>query len=99
MARSGMDADPIDSHFGKERGQQGFELLLEGLVEVEVNKRVVDVGTFGKEGGENKALGSHVVVLLVEYEEEGHNGIRRPGDDKAQTYAEKHLGEEMEKRK
>lgn len=50
--------------------EQVAELLLEGFVEVEVDERVVDVGAFGKEGREHKALGGHVPVAFVEDKEE-----------------------------
>lgn len=53
------------------------------------------MGAFGEEGGENKALRSHVPVLLVENEEEGHDSVRGPGNHETQANAEKHLDEEV----
>lgn len=68
-----------------------MELPLESLVEVEVDEWVVDVGAFGEEGGQHETLRSHVPVLLVENEKEGHDSVGGPGNYKTQTDAEKHL--------
>lgn len=68
-------------------------------VEVEVDERVVDVGAFSKESREHKATGGHVAVVLVEDVEEGHAGARSPGDDKTQADAEKHLREEVRRKR
>lgn len=95
VAHGDVDAHAIPSQLGPEREEQAAKLPLKSLVEVEVDERVVDVGAFGEEGGENKALRSHVPVPFVENEEEGHNGVRRPGDHKTQADAEKHLEEEV----
>lgn len=86
-----MDAHSISSQPGPESDEQAAELLLESLVEVEVDEGVVDVGAFGEECGEHKAFGSHVPVVFVENEEEGHNGVRSPGNHKTQADAKKHL--------
>lgn len=90
-ARGNVDAYSIPPQLWPKGEKQAAQLPLESLVEVEVDERVVDVGAFGKEGRENKALGSHVPVLLMENEEEGHDSVRRPGNHKAQADAEKHL--------
>ena len=95
MDRGGVDAHSVSPQPGAERDEQAAQLPLEGLVEVEVDERVVDVGALGEEGGEDEALGGHVPVLLVENEEEGHDGVRGPGDHETQAYAEKHLQEEV----
>ncbi len=95
VAHGDVDAHAIPSQLGPEREEQAAQLPLESLVEVEVDERVVDVGAFGEEGGENKTLRSHVPVPFVENEEEGHDGVRRPGDHKTQADAEKHLEEEV----
>lgn len=95
VARWVVGAYSISSQRGPEREEQAAKLLLKGLVKVKVDERVVDVGAFGEEGGEDKALGSHVPVLLVENEEEGHNSVRGPGNHKTQADAEKHLEEEV----
>lgn len=93
--RRGVNAHSIPSqHTSQPQGQeQAAELPPEGLVEVEVDERVVDVGAFGEEGGEHEALRSHVQVLLVENEEEGHHRVRRPGRHKTHADPEKHLEE------
>lgn len=80
--RGGGHADSVPSQLWTIGEEQAAQLLLESLVEVEVDERVVDVGAFGKEGWENKTLRSHVPVLLMENEEEGHNCVRRPGNHK-----------------
>lgn len=96
VPRGVVDTDAITSRLG-EKGKQAPQLLLESLVEVEINERVVDVGAFGEERREHEALRSHVPVPFVENEEEGHDGIRRPGNHEAQADAEKHLEEESDK--
>lgn len=95
MACADVDPDSVSLQLGPERDEHAAQLPLESLVEVEVDERVVDVGAFGEEGGENEALGSHVLVLLVENEEEGHDGVRGPGNHKTEADAEKHLEEEV----
>lgn len=95
MAHSDLVPHPVPSQFGAEREEKATELLLESLVEVKVDEGVVDVGAFGEEGGENKPLWSHVPVVLVENEEEGHDSVRGPGNHKTKADAEKHLEEEV----
>lgn len=77
-----------------EIAEQLAELLTKILVEVEVDEGVVDVGDLGKDGGEHEDPGGHVLVLFVEKQEEGHTGIREPGEHEAQADAEKHLEED-----
>lgn len=93
VASGNVDPYPIPSQPWPESDKQAAELLLESLVEVEVDEWVVDVGALGEEGWEYKAFRSHVPVFLVENKEEGHNGVRDPGNHKAQADAEKHLRE------
>lgn len=93
--RGDMDAHSVSSQLGPQMEEQAAKLLLESLVKVEVDERVVDVGAFGEEGGEHETLWSHVLGLLVEDEEEGHDGVRRPGNHKTKADAEKHLKEEV----
>lgn len=95
LARGKVDSDPVSRQFVVGRQEQAAQLLLEGLVEVEVDERVVDVRAFGEESREDEALRRHVPRLLVEYEEEGHDGVRRPGDHEPKTDAEEHLEEEV----
>lgn len=95
MGHGHVDANSVSPELRAQGQKQAAKLPLESLVEVEVDERVVDVGAFGEESGENKALGSHVPMLLVENVEEGHNSIWSPGDDKTQADAEKHLEEEV----
>lgn len=73
------------------------ELFPKLAIKVKIDEGVVDVGALGKDGGEHEAPGGHVVVPFVENEEEGHDGIREPGDHEAQADAEKHLEEDTEK--
>lgn len=94
MGRGHVIANSVSPELGAEGQKQAAHLSLESLVEVEVDERVVDMGAFGKESGKNKALGSHVSMILVENEEEGHNSIRGPGNHKTQADAEKHLQDE-----
>lgn len=94
QARHRVDPHLVASHLGPEREEEAPQLLLESLVEVEVDEGVVDVGAFGEQGGEDKALGRHEAGLLVENEEEGDDGVRGPSDDEAHADAEKHLEEE-----
>lgn len=94
VGRRGVNAHPIAPYPGPHCHDQVPELLLESFVEVEVDEGVVDVGAFGKEGREHKALGGHVPVALVEDEEERHDGVRSPGDHEAEADPEKHLWEE-----
>lgn len=84
-------ANSVPAQTGPDGEEQAAQLPLERLVEVEVDEGVVDVRAFGEEGRENEALGSHVPRILVEDEEEGHNGVRGPGDHETQADAEKHL--------
>lgn len=49
--------------------KQVAELPFESFVEVKVDNGVVDVGAFGKESREHKALGGHVPVAVVEDKE------------------------------
>ena len=94
VARPHVDPHLVHPELRVDGEEQTAQLPLESLVEVEVDEGVVDVGAFGEEGREHEARGRHVPVLLVEDEEEGHHGIRGPGDHEAQADAEKHLEEE-----
>lgn len=91
MGHSHVVPNSVSPKLRAEGQKKAAQLPLESLVEVEVDERVVDVGAFGKQRGENKALRSHVPVLLVENVEEGHNSIGGPGNHKTQADAEKHL--------
>lgn len=73
--------------------KQVTELLPKILVEAEIDEGVVDVGALGKDGREHEAPGGHVLVPF-ENEEQVHDGIREPGDHKAQADAGKHLEED-----
>lgn len=95
MARGNVDPNSVSSRLVVGRQKQVAELPLEGFVEVEVDEWVVDVGTLGEDGGENKTLRSHVLVLLVENEKEGHDSVGGPGDYETQTDAEEHLEAEV----
>lgn len=95
VACADVDTHSISPQLGPDREEQAADLPLKSLVEVEVDEGVVDVGAFGEEGREHKALRSHVVVLLVENEEEGHDSVRGPGNHKTKADAEKHLEEEV----
>lgn len=95
VARGDVNAHAIPPEPRPQRDEQVAKLLLEGLVEVEVDEGVVDVGAFSEEGREHKAFGSHIPVLFVENKEKGHNCVRRPCNHKAQADAEKHLEEEV----
>lgn len=88
---SHVDVHSIAPEFGVEGHEEAAQLPLKGLVEVEVNERVVDVGALGEESRENETLRSHVPVIPVENEQEGNGGVRRPGDHEAQADAEEHL--------
>lgn len=95
MARRDVDTHPVSSNLLVEWEKQAAQLLLEGFVKVKVNEGVVDVGAFGKERRENETFRSHVPVLLVENEEEGHHSVGGPGNHKTKTDAEEHLEEEV----
>lgn len=97
LANGEADAHSVFPPLVPEIAEQVLELLLKGLVEVEVDEGVVDVGTLGKEGGKHEDSGGHVVFPFVENEEEGHDCIRGPGDHKTQADAEKHLEEDVKK--
>lgn len=64
-----VNAHTIDQCSRPHYHEQVAELPLESFVEVKVDKRVVDVGAFGKESREHKALGGHVPVAVVEDKE------------------------------
>lgn len=91
MGCGNVDPNSVSSQLVVGWEKQPVELPLESLVEVEVDERVVDVGAFGEEGGKHETLRSHVPVLLVENEKEGHDSVGSPGNYKTQTDAEKHL--------
>lgn len=52
------------------------------------------MGALGKEVKSHEALGGHVLLVFLENQEEGHDGIREPGEHKAQADEEKHLEED-----
>lgn len=95
LVACGSDPYSIPPQLWTKGEKQAAQLPLESFVEVKVNERVVDVGAFSKEGRENKALRSHVPVLLMKNEEEGHNCVWSPCNHKAQADAEKHLEKEV----
>lgn len=97
LARGNVNSNSVSRQFVVGCQEQAAQLLLESFVEVEVDKRVVDVRAFGKKSREDKTLRRHVAGLFVEYEEEGHNCVRRPGNHEPKTDAEKHLEEEVTK--
>lgn len=99
VAHGDVDSHSISSQLGAERVEHAAKLLPKSLVKVEVDERVVDMGAFGEEGGENKALRSHVPAIFVENEEEGHDSVWCPGNHKTQADAEKHLEEESNRLK
>lgn len=98
LVQAQMDPHTVSSQLWAEQRYQRPQLLLESLVEVEVDKGVVNVGAFGEERGENEALRSHVATAFVENEQEGDNSVRGPGDDEAQTDAEEHLKPERKRK-
>lgn len=95
VIRGNADSYSISPKPAAEGVEQTAQLLLKSLVKVEIDKRVVDVGAFGKKGRIDKALRSHVRAVLMENEEKGHYSIGGPGDHKAQTDAKEHLREEI----